>query len=311
MRRRISFALTGVIFAALIASMAESGVADAGNGGADNFLIDMDPSTTPGNTATSVGTIEACAQINQNNVVDADEDAEDAVEIDVVAGPLGIPVSNPMIAFQFTLRYPAGAVTVIAHDQGFLLASGPNSSLLDAGDAVPDSDGEFTSAALDLNNATPGNVPESGPGVLSRFRLQSTPGTLPGVYPLTLGPNSFGGGQPAHVDPNNNGFLPQNLVDTDGDTVPDTVSQVATLAINETCSGEPVPSPSMTPPPASQTPTPGPPTPTPTVSPVDFPPTGGQSPSHSSEWPTVVLGLAAGAAALTAAAVAVRRMRPR
>lgn len=39
-------------------------------GGADNFLIDMDPT---GNTATSITSIESCARINENNVQDADE----------------------------------------------------------------------------------------------------------------------------------------------------------------------------------------------------------------------------------------------
>src|SRR5437867_4853673 len=43
----------------------------------DRMSVDMDPFNTPANDATSLGTVEVCARVNENNVLDADEDLAD------------------------------------------------------------------------------------------------------------------------------------------------------------------------------------------------------------------------------------------
>ena len=54
--------------------------------------IDMNEEATPANTSSSLGSLESCARINENDILDADEDVVDGVNIDVTA--LGIPPYN-------------------------------------------------------------------------------------------------------------------------------------------------------------------------------------------------------------------------
>ncbi|TMB94206.1 MAG: hypothetical protein E6J42_11800, partial [Chloroflexi bacterium] len=44
-------------------------------GAMQTMAIDTNPLATPANDATTVGTIEHCLQINENNIQDADETA--------------------------------------------------------------------------------------------------------------------------------------------------------------------------------------------------------------------------------------------
>ncbi|MFQ5473235.1 MAG: thrombospondin type 3 repeat-containing protein [Dehalococcoidia bacterium] len=228
------FVLLGAAVAALLALFVLSLATDAPNvsathnGGADFFLLDMDP---VGNTATSIGTIEPCARINPNGIVDADEDGVDVVDVDVVTGPQGIPATNPMLAFGIFLSYPAGS-EVVAADPDFLLGVGVGSSVFYSGDILPDSDGRLSAPVVDVG---PGGVTnaESGPGVLVRLSL-SAPTAPAGVYELLL-QESFLNTPSVHVDVVPNGFVPDNEVDTDGDGVPDLLNPGARLAVNAPC----------------------------------------------------------------------------
>ena len=150
-------------------------------GGVDNMSIDMDPATSPANTSTSIGTIENCAVINENDIKDADEDAVDALELDVVVGPLGVPAGNPMTFYAYTLGYSAANLRVTAQNQGFLLHES-GGGFVTVSDVTPDSDGEFNAGELDLDLA----AAETGPGVLSRVTIESLETATPGVYLLTL-----------------------------------------------------------------------------------------------------------------------------
>jgi hypothetical protein len=187
-------------------------------GGADFFLIDMDPT---GNTATSIGTVEPCARVNPNGIQDADEETIDSVDIDIVTGPAGIPASNPAIALTTTLTYPAPWTEVIGRDPLFLLNSAPGSAITTPGDSLPDSDGAFLNDVVDLGAATA----ESGPGVLSRFTLRSTPGAPAGLYSLRL-ESAF------HFDTLNNAQRPDNEI---GFVNSFEVIPSATIAIDVPC----------------------------------------------------------------------------
>ncbi len=146
----------------------------------DAVSIDMDPAAAPANTATSIGSREFCARVNENDTLDADEDAVDTLEIDVTTGPVGVPAEHPTNGYQFSLLYPAGQFAVIGEDQGLLLTAHPGSELFSASEPFPDSDGEFASAAIDVALS-----PESGPGVLSRLLISLT-GTETGVHHLIV-----------------------------------------------------------------------------------------------------------------------------
>ncbi|HSP54697.1 MAG TPA: hypothetical protein VLS25_03835 [Dehalococcoidia bacterium] len=161
---------------------------------AQRFSIDLWPTFFPANTATSIGTNEpSCVRANLNGVVDADEVAVDTLEFDVTA--TGIPASNPMIAYAYTLNYPAPQ-TRITWAQSMLLYSAPGSGILPDPDVL-DTDGSFAVTRADPG---PPSAAESGNGVLDRISIQVLT-AVPGVYPLTLS-------GAAHVDTNGDSWAP-------------------------------------------------------------------------------------------------------
>ena len=93
-----------IVLAFVLVSTEASIPADASEpGGMDAMSIDMNPHAIPANTATSIGSREFCARINENDLLDADEDDIDTLEIDVTTGPQGIPESTAMLAFKSCL----------------------------------------------------------------------------------------------------------------------------------------------------------------------------------------------------------------
>jgi hypothetical protein len=122
--------------------------------------IDMD---TAGNTATSLGTVETC---NAIAVVG------DTLEIDAVVQ--GVPPYDPvsdwggLAGFQFNLLYEPTVVNVVDFDAEMMLTADGEAILLSLSDPVPDTDGDFLGAAVDL-----GTNYESGDGVLIRITLEA------------------------------------------------------------------------------------------------------------------------------------------
>lgn len=146
-------------------------------GGMDAMLIDMAPSVSAPNTGTSFDTIEACARVNENDTLDADEVSTDTLQVDVVAD--NIPSSNPAIATHFILHFPAGELSVTQVATPFATANGWN--ILNAGDTAEQTDGDFTHLIADLNS-----VGNHGSGAISRLTLVSAMGASSGLFALTL-----------------------------------------------------------------------------------------------------------------------------
>ncbi|HSP54113.1 MAG TPA: cohesin domain-containing protein [Dehalococcoidia bacterium] len=194
-------------------------------GGASAISIDMNPDSSPANTATSLGTRETCARISVNGVQDADEDTVDSVNLDVTISQ--VPSSNGMIGYAFYVAYDEASLTVIGHQTGFLLGQNTGSSTLDASQGTPDAtvDGFWSGAEIDTSVGA--STPESGSGVLQRLTIGTEPTAATGVYDLTL----LGS---AHIDEQNNDLVADSLesarlavniacppTDTDGDRVYD------------------------------------------------------------------------------------------
>ena len=177
--RRAIIGLASIAVLALVANGSQ-GPVDANHlGGMNAMSIDMDPFATPANIPTSVGTRESCARINENDILDADEDAvADTVTFDVTA--TGIPAATPMIGWLFTLSYDEANLTLQAVDTNFLLLPG-----IDVSDPTPDLDSNGS-----WESVTSGWGIASGTGVLARIGLSSDAGAALGVYPLQL---PFGG----------------------------------------------------------------------------------------------------------------------
>jgi len=218
---------------------AEDG-ADASSLSMDEMSIDMNPA---GNTGTSIGSRQFCARIDENNILDADEEATDTVELDVTV--LNIPAGNPAIATTFRLHFPAPNQMTVTQ-VGVPYAAANAWSSLNISDPAQ-SDGDYSHDLIDTQAAG-----TSGSGTISNLTLQTMSGASTGVFPLTL--------------------TAQTHIDTGGKAqTPNTINH-GWIAIDEACpSGEPSPPPTPTP---SSTPilTPTPtPTPVPTVEPTPGP----------------------------------------
>jgi hypothetical protein len=245
----------------------------------DAMSIDMEEEATPANTSSALGSREACARIDENDVLDGDEDVPDGLLIDVTAG--GVPAYNDggtpadpaddtggMIAYVYDLNYTATALTPQekAADSAALhiLNRNAGSSIFHASDLLPDDNADHRWSASTLDTGTAG--PESGDGVLDRLTLVTEGGATTGNYALTLTNN-------AHLDASGAAYSP--LVTND-----------ATVAVNEACGASPVispPTPTPSPiPPSPRTPTP---TPTITVSPSPTPTPGTPSPTPGTPGP--------------------------
>jgi hypothetical protein len=131
-----------------------------------------------------LGAVQTCARINENDIVDADEYTPDSLPIDVVAK--GIPSSNRMFGWGYFLEYDPASMKIDSHDIHYLLAAIPGSLVIDATEAMPDSDGLLSAFALDAGLPGPAVTSESGDGVLDRLTISTNPGVPAGTYPLTL-----------------------------------------------------------------------------------------------------------------------------
>lgn len=243
------------------------GAANAGisEGEIDAISIDMDPSSSPANTATSIGSREFCARIDVNGVQDADEDGVDTLELDVTVGPEGIPAEHPMMGFQAGILYDPSAVHVVDSDVHLLLSAIEGSDPFDASHPLPNTDGKFFASALDIGTPIT-DVAEHGAGVLARISIKANDSAASGIHHLLIRDESY------TVDPQNEAFLP-------------VVLNHGVVAIDTECPAEQpepsfpaTPSPTPTPTPGQGDPTPpkGSPvletgTPTPTMEPFPTP----------------------------------------
>ena len=176
----LALATAGLIAAYIVATSGEPARASHA-GGMDTMSLDMDPT---GNTATSLGTREVCARINENGIQDADEDSVDTVTLDATA--TNIPAGTAMIGFTHSISYNESELTIQSQNINFLLGVNAGSSVVDVGDLAPDvnNDNVFLTAAGDV-----GPIPasaETGSGVLNRLTIETDPGASTGWHQLIM-----------------------------------------------------------------------------------------------------------------------------
>ncbi|KKK99397.1 hypothetical protein LCGC14_2633160, partial [marine sediment metagenome] len=143
----------------------------------------------PANTATSVGSIETCVEIINDNNLNADEDSADVVEVDVVADDGGIPAVSGnfggLFGFGFTLNF-SSELQVTAVDQELLsdanAGSGPFIPGVGTGGPFPNATGASTVAQVETGLPLTSTA-ESGEGVLARFSVE---GISAGLAALSL-----------------------------------------------------------------------------------------------------------------------------
>jgi hypothetical protein len=206
-------------FALLMGTRSAVNTADAGHaGGADAFAVDMDPLASPGNTATSLGSREECRRIDQNGVIDADESSIDTLAFDVTA--VNIPQATPLaLGFAHAIGYSEANLTIKSQSH-LLIASSPGSSVFNASEPTPDTNGNDVWEASVADTGSMPGAAEHGSGVLSRLEIGADVGAAMNVYPLTL---LYGG----HIDQNNITYAPDALIN-------------GNLAVNRSCPLPPV-----------------------------------------------------------------------
>ena len=220
--------------------------------GMDRMNIDTEEEATPANSSSSIGSLEGCRRINENDILDADEDVVDGLLIDVTADGVGAFNNGGtpgeatddiggIIGYSYGLSYVAAALTVqeqtVDSQPVNMLARNSGSAIFNASDSVPDdnADNVWNSAALDTSVAEP----ESDNGVLDRLTLVSEVGAATGNYTLIPGDN-------AHFDVTGTAYLPES-------------TSIGVVAVNEACfASVPISPPTPTPPPTGE-PTPTPP----------------------------------------------------
>ncbi len=203
-----------VSVAAILIALQPSGgsvPAFAGTGTSiDLVAIDMDPEDgdtdastfSPVNTAPSpgtdhdggvVGTIQSCANINEDDDTtgDPDEDAVDTVFIDVVAKGVGADDDDPftgLVTLGLEVNYDSTKVQVVeavtsGKDHDFMLAqaSGGKGSFFASDDSKPDTDGQYQEATSDLGSGL-----EEDDGILIRIGIEAKDGVSASTTSLTI-----------------------------------------------------------------------------------------------------------------------------
>lgn len=210
------FLISLVLLAGLTSAALFSGASAQSGGTIRIIAIDA---VTSGNTATSLGALNACvrAEAGQNVTVDLVVDA--------------VPEDRGMIGFEIAIVYTAANLQVNASDSQFLLAAEPPYQPFEGlNDPVPDTDGQYQISVVDLqSNSTPGSNIESGPGVLARITLEAK-----GTGLATVGP----------------GFNPPNLyptvLDQNNETIGVDTIGTATIAVGQDCPVPPEATPEVT-----------------------------------------------------------------
>jgi uncharacterized repeat protein (TIGR01451 family) len=198
--------------------------------------VDADPSQSPANTATSLGSREACFSIPSGQQTDVDLFVTDVQEL---------------LGWAAYISYNPALLNITAINVRMFQAADGKSFVVNVSDPTPDSDGSFYASAIDL--AAP-PYQDSGSGVLARITIAAL---APGTSPLTIS-------LPYLTDVDGN-----PIGDISADGYFDGPAFDAKISIDSPCSGDPDPTPTPT-----ETPTPTPtetPTPTPTETPTPTP----------------------------------------
>lgn len=183
MRRIPLLALTLILAVALAAAGATLPGARAQSGASIHIIaIDADPA---GNTATSLGPLNACVRAEPGAQVTVD------LVVDAVPGP---PAVYGIVAFEAYIDYAPDILEASAIDYEFLLgARGTFAPFEGLGDTTPDRDGRLYIAVADLatNDPSAGDNVEEGPGVLARITFTTKAAGLAAVAPVFEPPDIY------------------------------------------------------------------------------------------------------------------------
>jgi hypothetical protein len=181
--------------------------------------IDTNPTTTPANTATSLGSIENCRDVSIGQTF----------TFDLWITNVGHSGTPGLKLFYLPIQYNGAVMRITGVDVIYFLASRGNPVLNASDPSLPDSDGLYAVSAVDISD--PGALPNVGNGVLARVTAQ---GTATGVSQLTIPSLDENGDTLLDEAPflrdSNEGFIG----DTNSDSFYDGPISTATIAVNNT-----------------------------------------------------------------------------
>jgi len=262
--------------------------------------VDVEPA---GNTVTSLGPTDACISVSTGDTFQVDVFVTDVADL---------------LAWETYFVYDMSVINVVSRDVMMFQAANAGSNVFDVSEGLPDIDGHYRIAAVDLADPP---APDSGSGVLAKLTLKAVG---PGVSPLSLSPIDINEDGSIDLGPSLKDGEAEPIGDLDGDGFFDGPIANAEIAVDGTCPGRiPLPSPTVIP--ASPTPEPSPsaipdataaPTGTPTAT-AAASPTVPASPTddEGSAWtggPAIIGYILGGLAAVLlggAALLAIRRRR--
>jgi hypothetical protein len=228
-----------VVLAAVMLALAASvgGVVARGHGTAQEAVtigLDVEPA---GNTATSLGPIDSCISVS----------TDDTFEVDIFVTDVA-----DLLAWETYFVYDMSVVNIVSRDVAMFQAANPGSNVFDVSESLPDIDGYYRIAAVDLADPP---APDSGSGVLARLTLKAVG---PGVSMLSLSPIDINEDGKLDLGPSLRDTEAESIGDLDGDALFDGPIANAEIAVDGTCPGG-TPRPTGTMILASPTPRPTPP----------------------------------------------------
>jgi hypothetical protein len=210
--------------------------------------VDADPT---GNTATSLGPIDSCVSLSTGDTIKVDLFVTDVTDL---------------LAWETYFVYDMSVINIVSTDVMMFQAANSGSNVFDVSEGLPDIDGQYGVAAVDIAEPP---APDSGSGVLARLTLKAVGA---GVSPASLSPIDVNGDGTMDLGPWLKDLEGELMSDLNGDGFFDGPIANAQIAVDAAC-------PESTP--ASPTAHAASPSPTPTISPTAERPGGSPTPDKT------------------------------
>ncbi len=182
--------------------------------GAEDASIGVDADPT-GNTATVLGTIDACVEVATGDTFQVDIFVRDVTDL---------------LAWSADLQTDPEIVQVMDRDVELFQAANEGSNVFDGSQQTPDGDGSYSLSAVDT--ADP-DSPDSGSGILARVTIEAL---AAGVSPLVLAFSDIDDDGTIDRGPFLSDVNAEPIGDDNGDTFFDGAIDDARVAVDTSCS---------------------------------------------------------------------------
>ena len=205
--------LAGVVLAVIACTEGALGGSESAAQVSVAIGIDADPT---GNTATSLGAIDSCFSVSIGETFQVDLFANDVVDL---------------LAWEAYFTYDMSIVNIVSGDVMMFQAANSGSNVFDVSEGLPDIDGWYGMAAVDVAEPP---APDSGSGVLARLTLKAVGA---GVSPASLSPIDVNGDGTMDLGPSLKDLEGKPISDLDGDGFFDGPISNAQIAVDTACPG--------------------------------------------------------------------------